>query len=128
MSVDRLFVYGTLRPGASAFELVADRVEAHLPAVLVDHVLYGEGHRYPWCVEAPGGEVAGDLLWLRQPDQTLALVDEYEGIDGLDAEYRRVIAQVLTEEGPTTAWVYVGSDIVPPGAGRIRGDDWVADD
>ena len=85
-------------------------------AVLVDYTLVGEGHRYPWCVESPGGEVAGDLLWIRDSDATLARLDEYEGIRQVDPEYLRVIAPVLTREGPANAWVYVGGPAVPPDA------------
>ena len=126
MTLDRLFVYGTLRPEASAFHLLAAVVVKQEAAVLVDHALVGEGHRYPWCVDAPGGEVAGELLWLRDPEETLAILDEYEGVDGAEPEYRRVIAPVLTREGPSDAWVYVGGPAAPPGAGPVSGGDWLA--
>ena len=124
MTLDRLFVYGTLRPSGTAFDLVSEHVERCVPAVLVDYALVGEGHRYPWCVEAPGGEVAGEVLWMRNPESTLVRLDLYEGIQDTDPEYRRVIAPVLTREGPTTAWVYVGGPGVPPGIDPIPGGVW----
>lgn len=126
MTLDRLFVYGTLRPEASAFHLVADAVVRHEAAVLVDHALVGEGHRYPWCLDSPGGEVTGDVLWLREAEQTLVVLDQYEGVGEATPEYRRVIAPVLTRDGPSSAWVYVGGPGVSPDAGPVRGGDWLA--
>ncbi len=124
MTLDRLFVYGTLRPSGAAFHLVADVVERHVAAVLVDYALVGEGHRYPWCVEAPGGEVAGEVLWIHSCESTLARLDEYEGLHEVDPEYQRVIAPVLTRDGPSTAWVYVGGPGVPPDAAPVPGSSW----
>ena len=124
--MNRLFVYGTLRPRASAYDLVAGSVVAHCPAVLIDYVLVGEGHRYPWCVESPGNEISGDLLWLRDVEATLAALDSFEGVEEPDPEYRRVIGSILTQEGPSTAWVYVGGHGMPPGTDPIFGGDWIA--
>lgn len=126
MTIDRLFVYGTLRPRGRAFDLVAPVVRRHEPAVLTGYGLVGEGHRYPWCVEWPDKEVAGDLLWLLEVDETLARLDEYEGVNGPDAEYRRLVLDVTTARGLLTAWVYVGGHGVPGGAGPIDGGDWLA--
>lgn len=124
--MNRLFVYGTLRPSAPAYDLVADAVIDHCPAVLIDHVLVGEGHRYPWCIESPGGEVTGDLLWLSDAERTLAALDGYEGVDDDHPEYRRVIGAILTEHGPESAWVYVGGPASPPDARPVAGGDWLA--
>jgi gamma-glutamylcyclotransferase (GGCT)/AIG2-like uncharacterized protein YtfP len=125
MTLDRLFVYGTLRSNGSAFHMVADVVDRAVAAVLVDFALVGEGHRYPWCVESPGGEVSGEVLWIRSCDETLARLDKYEGVDGDNPEYRRVIAPVFTREGRSTAWVYVGGPGVPPDAGPVPGGSWM---
>lgn len=127
MTIDRLFVYGTLRPAGSAFDLISDLVVRHEPAVLVDHGLVGEGHRYPWCIEAPGQEVAGELLWLERVEEVLEAVDRYEGVDDPDPEYRRVLAEVMTSDGATSAWVYVGGPGVPPNAAWVGGGDWLGD-
>lgn len=124
--MNRLFVYGTLRPTASAYDVVEAAVVSHCPAVLIDYALVGEGHRYPWCIDSPGSEVTGDLLWLRDVDETLERLDAYERIKDIDPEYRRVIGPVLTQDGPSTAWVYVGGPGVPAEAGPIGGGDWLA--
>lgn len=125
MSLDRLFVYGTLRPQGQAFDLVESFVVRHLPAVLMGYVLVGEGHRYPWCVESTNGEVVGELLWLADIDSTFDLLDRYEGVDDQHPEYRRVVADVFTGEETLTAWAYVGGVGVPGDATVIEAGDWL---
>lgn len=110
-----------------AYRLIASLVTRHEEAVLPDHRLVGEGHRYPWCVESPGDEVAGNLLWLRRPVEALEIVDRYEGVDTARPEYRRAVVTVLTVEGRTQAWAYVGGPWVPPGAETVEGGDWLRD-
>lgn len=125
MTLDRLFVYGTLRPNRPAFELVAPVVVRHQPAVLMGYALVGEGHRYPWCIESPDGEVAGELLWLRDVEATLTMLDRYEGVDEPDPEYVRAVADVMTARRLLIAWVYVGGAGVPGDARPIEGGDWI---
>lgn len=126
MILDRLFVYGTLRPRGHAFELVAAVVVRRCPAVLTGYSLVGEGHRYPWCIESPDGEVAGELLWLRDVEATLSRLDEYEGVNGPDPEYVRVVADVLTGADTLAAWVYVGGIGIPGDVRPIESGDWIA--
>lgn len=123
--LDRLFVYGTLRPGSQAYEVVAEAVRHHEPAVLPGYGLVGEGHRYPWCVQIPGREVAGTLLRLHDPARVLEHLDRYEGTDDLDPEYRRLALDVVTSGGVCVAWVYVGGPGVPDDARPIEGNDWL---
>ena len=123
--LDRLFVYGTLRPQGRAFSLVRPSVVRHQPAVLAGYSLVGEVHRYPWCGEAPNGEVAGELLWLRNVEEALAILDEYEGVDEPDPEYRRVVADVVVGSEMVSAWVYVGGPGVPGDVRPIDGGDWL---
>lgn len=124
--LDRLFVYGTLRSRGQAFELVAPMVVRHQPAVLTGYSLVGEGHRYPWCIESPGGEVAGELLWLRDVEATLVRLDEYEGVHEPQPEYVRAVADVLTGNDTLTAWVYVGGVGVPGDVRPIDSGDWIS--
>lgn len=126
IQLDRLFVYGTLRPQGGAFDLVRPVVVRHQPAVLVGYALFGEGHRYPWCIESPGGEVVGDLLWLAEVEETLRRLDEYEGVCHREPEYIRSVADVLTGTDLISAWVYVGGSGVPGDARPVEGADWIA--
>lgn len=125
MSLERLFVYGTLRPHREAFELVRRVVVRHQPAVLTGYSLVAEGHRYPWCIESAGGEVAGDLLWLEEVEETLRRLDEYEGVDDPEPEYVRSVADVLIGSDMVSAWVYVGSACVAGDVHPIEDADWV---
>lgn len=125
MSLDRLFVYGTLRPHRHAFELVRPVVVRHQPAVLTGYSLVAEGHRYPWCVESAEGEVAGDLLWLSEVEGTLRRLDEYEGVHDPDPEYVRSVADVLVGSNVLPAWVYVGGACVAGDVHPLEGTDWI---
>lgn len=119
-----LFVYGTLRPGGRAFGRIQRWVLAHEPAALPDYVLVGEGHRYPWCVEQPEGEVLGDILEIPAIELLLPRLDIYEGVDGPHPEYRRILAEVTVSSGSRTAWVYVGDVGVPQDARPVEGNSW----
>lgn len=123
--VDRLFVYGTLRPNGHAYGLVAPAVVRHQPAVLTGYTLVGEGHRYPWCIEAPGGEVAGELLWIQEVEATLKRLDEYEGVSEAEPEYVRAVADVLIGKATVSAWVYVGGMGVPGDVRPIEQGEWI---
>lgn len=125
MTFDRLFVYGTLRPSGHAFPLVEPVVVRHQPAVLTGYSLVGEGHRYPWCIESPGGEVAGELLWLREVEETLRRLDDYEGVHDAEPEYVRAVADVLTGNQIIPAWAYVGGIGMPGDVRPIEGTDWI---
>ena len=124
--IERLFVYGTLRPEGQAFHLVAPLVRRHQPAVLTGYTLVAEGHRYPWCVKSAQGEVVGELLWLDDPAAALERLDAYEGVDEPDPEYLRLVADVHTGNEVLSAWVYVGGRAVPGDAHVIAGGDWLA--
>ena len=81
-----MFVYGTLR---SEFDnpyakLLRSQAELIGPAV-VPGSIFRVAH-YPGYRPAPAGTVHGELYRLRDAPATLALLDEYEGI-----EYERVL-------------------------------------
>lgn len=123
--IERLFVYGTLRPEGHAHHLVAPLVFHRQPAVLTGYSLVGEGHRYPWCVKSAAGEVVGELLWLRDVESALAELDVYEGIHDPEPEYVRLVADVHTGNEVLAAWVYVGGAAVPSDAQSVPGGDWL---
>jgi gamma-glutamylcyclotransferase (GGCT)/AIG2-like uncharacterized protein YtfP len=96
-----LFVYGTLRPGASAFETVlGDRVLEIRSGRLPGHGLYGRGLPYPFVAPRVGRQVVGELV--RVPSWVLAETDRYEG-----SEYSRVEVEVIDDQDRTIrAWTY----------------------
>lgn len=114
---DDLFVYGTLRsefdnPYARKLRSEADSLG---PATVRGSIFYIRG--YPGYRREPDGIVRGELWRLREPDKTLAALDEYEGSD-----YSRLV--VSLDSPPGEAWIYlytgnVNSDL------RIASGDFV---
>lgn len=97
---DALFVYGTLR---SEFDNPFAR-KLRKEADLVGHAtVRGSIFRiaeYPGFRREPDGLVHGELWRLRNPDQTLAALDDYEG-----PEYSRVMIDL--EASFASAWIYL---------------------
>jgi|SRR5688572_2304059 len=97
-----LFVYGTLRSnGGASHRLINCKL---LGRATVGGVLYDMDGEYPVLVLYGNNPVQGEV-WLC-PFETLAALDEYEGVDtGL---FRRVGVEALMENGSTQGcWIYV---------------------
>jgi gamma-glutamylcyclotransferase (GGCT)/AIG2-like uncharacterized protein YtfP len=114
---DALFVYGSLR---SEFE---NRYAAKLRAAAdlagratVTGSIFRVG-RYPGYREEPAGRVEGEVWRLREPEATLAMLDEYEG-----SRYRRAIRP--TSIAGMEAWIYVWTGNVDAAA-RIESGDFL---
>ena len=106
---DVLFVYGSLR---SEFDnpharLVREKAECLGRATLRGSIfLVG---RYPGFRREPDGVVHGELWRLRDPESTLAELDDYEG-----SKYSRVEID--------NAWIYLYLGDVQPGQRILSGD------
>jgi gamma-glutamylcyclotransferase (GGCT)/AIG2-like uncharacterized protein YtfP len=111
---DRLFVYGTLQPGASAWHLLRPWVTGTPRTAVLPGALYDTGRGYPAldlnlaldpapdpALNPDGGiGVTGWVVELRTPSATaLTVLDSYEG-----SEYRRV--PVTLPDG-AVCWTYV---------------------
>ena len=123
--VERVFVYGTLRPprpgvpaDASRFYYrVAPYVERSTAARLHGVVLYDAG-AFP--AARPGeGTIHGDLLIVTPP--ALALMDQ---IEGHPAFFHRTEVAAQTEAGPVTVWVYWAPEELVAEKDSIPGGDW----
>ncbi|MET8895911.1 gamma-glutamylcyclotransferase family protein [Streptomyces albogriseolus] len=128
------FVYGTLRPGEINHDrFLRGRTTREEPGLLRGAVLY-EGPGYPYAVEAPEGEVRGELVTARPQayEELLALLDRLEEYVPGDPRnlYDRVARPVVREADGTAvrAWVYVAAPAV--GARlrargtRVEGGNW----
>lgn len=100
----RLFVYGTLQPGASHWPLLAPHVTGRPTRAALPGRLHDTGLGYPALRLGSGPGVSGWVADLAAPATALSTLDEYEGV-----EYRRTRVVLA---GGTIAWTYVWIDPV----------------
>jgi gamma-glutamylcyclotransferase (GGCT)/AIG2-like uncharacterized protein YtfP len=108
---DALFVYGTLR---SEFDNSYARRLRESAELIGRSTLPGSIFRigkYPGYRREPEGIVYGELWRLRDPEATLAALDEYEG-----PEYSRIVIH--------GAWIYLYTAAVDTDA-RIQSGDFL---
>ncbi|HEX6678441.1 MAG TPA: gamma-glutamylcyclotransferase family protein [Actinomycetes bacterium] len=136
--MERLFVYGTLRPGQPNHARLLDGAVAwQRPAVLPNHQLLVAG--LPFVAEVDdGGQVLGELLGLVPGchESVLRTLDRFEGYrpaDPAGSLYVRV-ERAVTYRGDdgrtvaTTAWVYQAGALARRGLGeanRVPSGDWL---
>lgn len=95
---DRLFAYGTLQPGGSAWDLVAPFVAGEPERAALPGSVHDTGRGYPaYLAEGPGAP--GWLLRLRAPAEALPVLDRYEG-----PEYRRIR---VADAAGRLCWTYL---------------------
>jgi gamma-glutamylcyclotransferase (GGCT)/AIG2-like uncharacterized protein YtfP len=109
-----LFVYGSL---FSTVDHPMSRRLAREADLLGPATFQGRLYRvawYPGLVDGEIGDVVhGELHRLRDPDEALVWLDEFEGVTRGDSsvtepdEYERVERHVTTNPGGATAWVYL---------------------
>jgi len=111
-------VYGSLRSEFGNRYALELRAEAELVGrATVMGSIFRIG-RYPGYRAQPAGLVHGEVWRLRDPERTLAMLDEYEG-----SHYRRVLTP--TSIPGVEAWIYAYLDDVEAGR-RIEAGDFLA--
>ncbi|WP_454802388.1 gamma-glutamylcyclotransferase family protein [Mucilaginibacter phyllosphaerae] len=122
---DLLFVYGTLLRKGNPFANYLLQNSNYVFAGKIKGILYDIGE-YPGLIITGNNHnyVYGSIYKLRQPEENLKIIDDYEGV-GLDQEqpnlYTRQSAKIISETGAVDAWVYVynrpvdGLPIIPSG-------------
>lgn len=96
---DRVFVYGTLRPGDTHWRLISPYVIGEPVETTLTGTLYDTGLGYPALHQTGAGLVPGWTLRLRESARALPELDDYEG-----PEYRRV--RVVDSNG-RLCWTYL---------------------
>lgn len=113
---DLLFVYGTLRPGASADLLCTHPQQVRWFCRAHVHGLLYQVSYYPGLILLPATDgramrVMGDVFQLKDPLSLLRELDQFEACTPEDPqphEYRREEITVTMADGSTClAWVYV---------------------
>lgn len=95
----RVFVYGTLQPGASDWWRLAPHASGEPRAAALPGTLFDTGLGYPALRLGDGPGVSGYVIDLARSTAALSILDEYEG-----AEYRRVRVAL---PGGELCWTYV---------------------
>nr|WP_246326274.1 gamma-glutamylcyclotransferase family protein [Actinomycetospora corticicola] len=112
---DRVFVYGTLQPGASAWWRLAPAARGSAPAVGTGQV-YDTGRGYPALVAGPG-TARGHVVTLADPARDLPALDAYEGPDYRRERvvvYREANAADRASDGSATASSTAPSPVSEP--------------
>ncbi|MDH5681583.1 MAG: gamma-glutamylcyclotransferase [Spirochaetota bacterium] len=121
-----LFVYGTLRPGASHYHLVEQEVSLRRKARVNGRLYrYSSGEWDGWFpyLTKEEGIVYGDLLYFQHTEEVLAISDDFEDNGGL---YQRELYSAYTEDGVEhTAWVYFIMDGMEGDNEWIVEGDWL---
>ena len=127
-SIDRVFVYGTLKRGEAREKCWPRRPLSVEPATVRGR-LYDLGP-YPALIE--GAETVAGELWnfaAEDLSPTLAALDEIEGYRGREEDqYRRVVIQCRLPGGEVAAWTYLFSRLqdiaratkIPPDENGVR--------
>ena len=100
-----IFVYGTLRAGESAEDLIAADVVRRVPARASARLLELNAP-YPAAFFGPDeGSLPGELVYLKPPSYQDALdrIDQYENVPFL---FRRIPVTVEAEGQQIEAWAY----------------------
>jgi gamma-glutamylcyclotransferase (GGCT)/AIG2-like uncharacterized protein YtfP len=100
-----LFLYGTLRKGESAEDVIAADVARRAPARARGRLLDLKAP-YPGAVFGPDeGWLDGEIVWLRPATFAAALdrVDQYENVPFL---FRRIAVMVETDGQTVEAWAF----------------------
>jgi len=100
-----LFLYGTLRKGESAEDVIAADVVRRAPARARARLLDLKAP-YPGAVFGPDeGWLDGEIVWLRSASFAAALdrVDQYENVPFL---FRRIAVTVETDGQTVEAWAF----------------------
>lgn len=130
-SDDYLFVYGTLRQGAgSPWHATLSRSAEYVSPASMQGELY-EVDGYPGAIQADqgAGRVVGELYRIRNSENLLVLLDEYEECSAnfpQPHEYVRMRVGIsLPNSGTVVAWVYLYNRDVA-GLERIESGDYLA--
>jgi gamma-glutamylcyclotransferase (GGCT)/AIG2-like uncharacterized protein YtfP len=95
----RVFVYGTLQPGASDWWRIEPYAVGDPRAAALPGTLFDTGFGYPALRPGDGPGVSGWVIDLARSTAALSIVDEYEGV-----EYHRVRVAL---PGGELCWTYV---------------------
>ncbi|MBC8054647.1 MAG: gamma-glutamylcyclotransferase [Sphingobacteriaceae bacterium] len=108
--MERLFIYGTLLQSDNTFGRHLKNNSKYLGKGHFRGKLYNIGE-YPGAIYLPGDSfVFGSIVLLNEPEETLKVMDEYEGYGDKHTQPNEFIRQTLdieTDTGFMKCWVYL---------------------
>lgn len=122
--LNRIFVYGTLKPGGRNYFLAKGVVHTENAYLEGFDLLHFEPEGYPAIV--PGsGRVYGVVLTFADIALALPPLDALEGLHLTPPEYARVGATARPSGKTVWTYVYVNQTrLAAPGTSRVAGGDW----
>lgn len=128
---NHLFVYGTLQTHSPTAMAARLRDEAKLiGAARAEGRLYDLGG-YPGAIfETGAGDIAGEVFELADAEALLAVLDEYEGLAGVDpvGDYARISIDIFLLDGrKLEVWSYALVRELGETA-RVHSGNWRGDD
>ena len=128
LTVDAVFVYGTLLRGESNAHVLHDRPVRRVLDARVRGALHETGDPWPVMVLDDASTVHGELVELDDVEARLGPLDALESFAGYGRPgrmYHRTLVEVSTGEGARRAWTYVAGETIRRGP-RIGSGSWRA--
>lgn len=127
--LNRIFVYGTLKPGGRNYFLARGVVHTETAYLEGYDLVHFEPERYPAMVpsiEVSGaGRVHGVVLTFRDIEAALPALDALEGLHLSPPEYERVLVTVRPSGQTVWTYVYVNQTrLTAAGVSAVAGGDW----
>jgi gamma-glutamylcyclotransferase (GGCT)/AIG2-like uncharacterized protein YtfP len=106
-SPQHIFFYGSLKRGGKSYGRLRGRVRFISPGQIRANLYSLSEGEYSGAVptSTPRRFVKGELFLLKQPQKTLAELDEFEGVD--DGLFRRELVDVWVRGLRVKAWTYL---------------------
>jgi gamma-glutamylcyclotransferase (GGCT)/AIG2-like uncharacterized protein YtfP len=122
--IDKIFVYGTLKPGGRNYHLAKGVTEAE-PVYLENYtLLHFDPEGYPAMV--PGeGRVYGVVLTFEDIEAALPALDALERCHLSPPEYERVLVNIQPRGEEVWTYVYINQTrLAAEGVSPVLGGDW----
>ncbi len=126
LTVDAVFVYGTLLRGESNERVLHERPVRRVLDARVRGALHETGDPWPVMVLDDASTVHGELVELDDVEARLGPLDALESFAGYGRPgrmYHRTLVEASTGEGPRRAWTYVAGETIRRGP-RIASGSW----
>ncbi|KAA0257868.1 gamma-glutamylcyclotransferase [Deferribacter autotrophicus] len=123
---NRVFVYGTLRKGFPAHNILMSKAK-YMGEAKVNGELYHLPFGYPVMYESDQGQVFGEVYEVS--DEILSQLKGYEGVDKLNPIYKMINGKTVLDGKTIECYIFVGTlgkkKIVQTIGTKVEGGDWI---